>query len=137
MFRVLLEQGHVNSTLVESILPAPDLTPLLAEGTRLSSAIRKALPNTRWGSSTDHYGYKRCSSAVQECKKFILENAKAFKQAKQWECSRDYCVRMAPVAKSMVRFDVESDTKVRTTVIEQLKKFREEAEKKWIFVPAL
>tara|TARA_B110000503_G_scaffold140470_1_gene231435 strand:+ start:250 stop:591 length:342 start_codon:yes stop_codon:yes gene_type:complete len=113
------------------------LTPLLAEGTRLSSAIRKALPNTRWGSSTDHYEYKRCSSAVQECKKFILENAKAFKQAKQWECSRDYCVRMAPVAESMVRFDVESDTKVRTMVIEQLKKFREEAEKKWIFVPAL
>jgi hypothetical protein len=44
---------------------------------------------------------------------------------------------MAPVAESMVRFDVESDTKVRTMVIEQLKKFREEAEKKWIFVPAL
>ena len=128
--RTLLERGAVSAELVESIVPAPDLSPLFAEGEHLSYAIQKALPASRYGSATDHYGYKRCASACAACKRFILDNAKAFKNAKQWGTLKDYCAGMLPVAESMVVFDVENDNKTRKQCIDALVKLQDEATKK-------
>ena len=36
-------------------------------------AIARALPNSRWGSCTDNYGYKRCASACNTAKRKFLE----------------------------------------------------------------
>ena len=48
------------------------------------------------------YGYKRCASANNACKKFITDHAKTFRTAKQWAAARDYAAVMLPVARDMV-----------------------------------
>lgn len=128
--RKLLGDGNLMPDVLEPIIPKPDLTPLFDEGDRLSRAIFKALPNSRYGSSTDHYGYKRCASANAACKRHIVEHAKEFKTAKQWDVLRDYCVGMLPVAEAMVEFDQPNDNKNRTLCIDTLKKFKAEADAK-------
>ena len=128
--RKLLGDGNLMPEVLEPIIPKPDLKPLFDEGDRLTSAIFKALPNSRYGSSTDHYGYKRCASANAACKRHIVEHAKQFKSAKQWDVLRDYSVGMTPVAEAMVEFDQPNDNKNRTTCIDTLKKFKAEADAK-------
>lgn len=128
--RKLLGDGNLMPDVLEPIIPKPDLKPLFDEGDRLSRAIFKALPNSRYGSSTDHYGFKRCASANAACKRHIVEHAKEFKTAKQWDVLRDYCVGMLPVAEAMVEFDQPNDNKNRTLCIDTLKKFKAEADAK-------
>ena len=100
------------------------------EGERLQAAIRRALPNSRWGSCTDHYGYKRCASAANACKKYIVDHAKTFKAAKQWQAAREYATRMMPVARGMVDFDRPEDCKARNGAIDTLTALKAEAETK-------
>ena len=100
------------------------------EGERLSAQIRKALPRSRYGSSTEHYGYKRCASAANACKKYIVDHAKTFKQAKQWQDAREYAACMLPVAYGMIDFDLPEDCKQRNSTIETLTALRAEADGK-------
>eukprot|EP00751_Fragilariopsis_kerguelensis_P001359 CAMPEP_0170824782 /NCGR_PEP_ID=MMETSP0733-20121128/45523_1 /TAXON_ID=186038 /ORGANISM="Fragilariopsis kerguelensis, Strain L26-C5" /LENGTH=219 /DNA_ID=CAMNT_0011188125 /DNA_START=49 /DNA_END=711 /DNA_ORIENTATION=- len=55
-------------------LPAVDVTILTVKLEKASYAISKALPNSRYGSSCDHYGYKRAASAVTAFKKLWNEH---------------------------------------------------------------
>ena len=57
----LVANDLVSQDAVESFLPAADLEPLLLDLQKAVNAIRKALPNSRFGSSADHYGFKRAS----------------------------------------------------------------------------
>ena len=68
VLQALLENGTVPPEKVETLLPSPDMSAYVKEGERLSAAIRRALPNSRYGSCTDHSGYKRCASANNACK---------------------------------------------------------------------
>ena len=130
VLQALLETGSVTPAKVESLLPAPDMSAYVKEGERLSAAIRRALPNTRWGSCTDHFGYKRCTSANNACKKYIVDNAKLFKSAKQWQAAREYATAMLPVARGMVDFDLPEDCKARNATIDTLTSLKSEAESK-------
>jgi hypothetical protein len=130
VLQALLETGAVSPEKIESLLPAPDMSAYVKEGERLSAAIRRALPNSRFGSSTDHYGYKRCASANNACKKYIVDNAKLFKSAKQWQAAREYAVAMLPVARGMVEFQVPGDCKARNSAIDNLTSLKAEAESK-------
>ena len=85
--------GHVDDATVYALLPSADLEPVLKECEKLVNAIRRALPNSRWGSCTDHFGYKRCASAVNTAKRKILEGAKQFKGAKQWATAKEWALR--------------------------------------------
>jgi hypothetical protein len=123
----LLSSGAVSASAVEAVMPAPDMEPLFKEGQRLANAIRRALPNSRWGSCTDHYGYKRCASANNACKKFICDHAKSFKAAKQWPASRDYAEGMLDIANGMVHFNCPDDNKARDAAIGALTALHEEA----------
>ena len=126
----LVESGKVSAGDIEGVLPAPDMSTYVKEGERLSTAIRRALPNSRWGSCTDHYGYKRCASANNACKKYILDNAKVFKAAKQWPTALEYAAAMLPVARGMVSFDLPDDCKARDAAIATLTALKAEAEGK-------
>ena len=128
VLQALLENGTVPPEKVESLLPSPDMSAYVKEGERLSAAIRRALPNSRYGSCTDHYGYKRCASANNACKKYIVDNAKVFKSAKQWQAALEYAMAMLPVAEGMVDFDLPEDCKARNAAIDQLTALMTEAE---------
>ena len=128
VLQALLENGTVPPEKVETLLPSPDMSAYVKEGERLSAAIRRALPNSRYGSCTDHYGYKRCASANNACKKYIVDNAKVFKSAKQWQAALEYAMAMLPVAQGMVDFDLPEDCKARNAAIDQLTSLMTEAE---------
>lgn len=137
VLQALLENGTVPPEKVETLLPSPDMSAYVKEGERLSAAIRRALPNSRYGSCTDHYGYKRCASANNACKKYIVDNAKVFKSAKQWQAALEYAMAMLPVAQGMVDFDLPEDCKARNAAIDQLTSLMTEAESRLgIAVPA-
>lgn len=93
---------------------------------------RKALPNSRFGSSADHYGYKRAASANNACKKYIVDHAGVFKKAKQWPAAHEFAVAMLKI--NMIDFDVPEDNAARNKVKEVLSALKAEAESK---VPAL
>ena len=76
--------GHVDDATVYALLPSADLEPMLKECEKLVNAIRRALPNSRWGSCTDHFGYKRCASAVNTAKRKSFRAPSSLKGAKQW-----------------------------------------------------
>jgi len=127
LLKSLLEAGSVLPAEVESLLPAPDMSAYTKEGERLCNAIRRALPNSRWGSCTDHYGYKRCASAANAAKKYIVDHAKVFKSSKQWPAALEYANAMLPVANGMVEFDLAADCKARDAAIGALTSLKAEA----------
>ena len=136
LVKALIESGAVAPSQVDGLLPAPDMGAYVKEGERLCAAIRRALPNSRWGSCTDHFGYKRCASANNACKKYIVDHAKNFKSAKQWQAAREYAIAMLPVARGMVDFDLPDDCKARNATIDALSALKAEAEKHLGILPA-
>ena len=58
-----MADGTLQPEQIMQKLPGADLQPLLDECQRLVNAIRRHLPNSRYGSCTDNYGYKRCAAA--------------------------------------------------------------------------
>ena len=135
ILKALVESGKVAPADIDSLMPAPDMGVYVKEGQRLANAISRALPNSRWGSSTDHYGYKRCASANNACKKYIVDHAKVFKAAKQWASALEYANAMLPVARDMVHFDLPDDCKARDAAISTLTALKAEAEGKLGIAP--
>ena len=130
ILKALVESGKVAPADIDGLMPAPDMGVYVKEGQRLANAISRALPNSRWGSCTDHYGYKRCASAANACKKYIVDHAKVFKSAKQWPAALEYATAMLPVARDMVDFDLPEDCKARDAAISTLTALKAEAEVK-------
>ena len=62
--------------------------------------------------------------------RYIVDNAKVFKAAKQWQAAREYCIQMLPVARHMVDFDVPNDRKAKDATIDALTALKAEAESK-------
>ena len=135
ILKTLVESGKVAPADIDSLMPAPDMGVYVKEGQRLANAISRALPNSRWGSCTDHYGYTRCASANNACKKYIVDHAKVFKTAKQWASALEYANAMLPVARDMVHFDLPGDCKARDAAISTLTALKAEAEKKLGIAP--
>ena len=135
ILKALVESGKVAPADIDSLMPAPDMGVYVKEGQRLANAISRALPNSRWGSCTDHYGYTRCASANNACKKYIVDHAKVFKTAKQWASALEYANAMLPVARDMVHFDLPGDCKARDAAISTLTALKAEAEGKLGIAP--
>jgi len=135
ILKTLVESGKVAPADIDSLMPAPDMGVYVKEGQKLANAISRALPNSRWGSCTDHYGYKRCASANNACKKYIVDHAKVFKTAKQWASALEYANAMLPVARDMVHFDLPGDCKARDAAISTLTALKAEAEGKLGIAP--
>jgi hypothetical protein len=102
--------------LVESFvasLPAPDISSFLVSLSTASRAISRALPNSRWGSNSDHYGYKRCSSAVTAFKKLWNEQVVTLVDGDK-SAFAEYCRQAAEVLDYSVDFDCEKDNKYKS-----------------------
>jgi hypothetical protein len=108
----LAEDPELEHRFVAS-LPAPDISSFLVTLQAASRAISRALPNSRWGSSCDHYGYKRCSSAVTAFKKLWNEQVTTLVDGDKTAFA-DYCTQAAVVLDCAVDFNCEKDNKYKS-----------------------
>lgn len=125
----LVDEGSLTASAVEAHLPTADLGPTLKECERLVRKIGSSLPRSRYGSSTDHFGYKRCASAAQAAKKALVDGGAALKKAKQWDIAATYAHRALPIADSMVEFDRPEDNGARNAAIKYLTELKAESER--------
>ena len=95
---------------------------------KLVKAISRALPNSRWGSCTDNYGYKRCASACNTAKRKFLEGVKQYKSSKQWGAAKEFADRALPIARQMVVFDHDGNNGARSAVLTALVSLQAEAQ---------
>jgi len=124
----LVDAGHVAPQSVIDAMPSADLEPLLKELEKLVSAISRALPNSRYGSCTDHFGYKRCASACNTAKRKFLEGVKQYKSSKQWGAAKEFADRALPIARQMVVFDHDGNNGARSAVLTALTALQAEAQ---------
>ena len=93
-------------------LPAVDISSFTVKLDQASRAISKALPNTRWGSSTDHFGYKRCCSAVTAFKKLWNEHVAILVNGDK-DALVNYSTEAVETLDSSVSFNSDSDNKYK------------------------
>ena len=125
---VVLKLAAKDRAAVEALLPSQgDVAPVVADLDRKVKAIAKALPNSRFGSNADAYGYKRAASANAEAKKAFMDAIATYKKAKAWATAAAFAERALPVARNMVHFDSADHNKARTAVEDALVKLLAEA----------
>uniref|UniRef100_A0A7S0RBS8 PHD-type domain-containing protein n=1 Tax=Pyramimonas obovata TaxID=1411642 RepID=A0A7S0RBS8_9CHLO len=112
---------------VEGALPPPDLKPALANAEKMVNAIRRALPNTRWGSSADAFCYRRCAGHVANAKQALVKPVQLYKAAKQWDLVVEYCTKALPLAENMIIWDDPTKRKARDSAIKTLTEAKEQA----------
>lgn len=103
-------------------LPSPDLKPVAEALQKANNAIRKSLPNSRYGSCTDDFGYRRCATHVVAFKKLIAEEAKTLEAAGAWMTVLDFCVLAEEEAEKSVVWDNDKKNSWRGTVDKNLKR---------------
>jgi len=84
-FGALTEGGLLGSISV------PDLRAVGKELGTVNCAITRWMPNSRWGSSTDTYAYRRASSAVAAFKRLLSSHAKAVEASGHWPSVFRFC----------------------------------------------
>ena len=106
----------------EDTLPAIDLRPILQKHSKLLSAMRKAVPNSRFGSTRDNYCYNRCRGAIVEAKKAILEDGNKLVAANQWSSCLDYLVASIKNAEQFMVWNDAGNNKERDDLRKGLNK---------------
>lgn len=128
LVELVLKLADKDRAAVEALLPSQgDVAPVLADLDRKVKAIAKALPNSRFGSNTDTYGYKRAASANAAAKKAFMDAISTYKKAKAWATAAAFADRALPVARNMVHFNSPDHNKARDAVAEALLKLQAEA----------
>lgn len=125
----LIANGSLDAAAVAAALPAPDLAPKLAECARLVRLISKSLPYTKYGSKYDHFGYKRCATAVNAAKKALIDSGNELARCKQWAVALKYGNDALVIAEEMPTWNQDSDNGARTAVFKFLHGLVDEASK--------
>ena len=63
-------ESLTNETL--ELIPKPDLSAMFKKHEKLIKAIERAKPNSRFGSTSDNYSYKRCKSAISHARTAMI-----------------------------------------------------------------
>jgi hypothetical protein len=100
-------------------LPAPDVSVFADKLDTAARKIYRSLPNTRYGSSTDHYGYKRCASSVVAFKKLWNESVFVF-EGVDADLFALYATKSTEILDRAVSFDDEKDNKYKVLCAKKL-----------------
>ena len=119
--------GALTAEQILAKLPSADLQPKIDECRRLVNAVGRHLPNSRFGSATDNYGYKRCASANGAAARAFKTTAAEYKRSGQWAVAAEFCERALPIARDMIEWDDESNNSARNSVLDVLAKLQAEA----------
>ena len=101
-------------------LPVADVSDHVQKLDKASRAISRALPNSRFGSSSDHYGYKRCSSSVTAFKQLWNEQVGTLADGDKTAFA-EYSSRAIEILKDSVSFDQDKDNKYKSLCTNKLK----------------
>lgn len=108
---MLQNDEAIAEKFIES-LPEVDITEYTNRLSDSSRAIQRALPNSRYGSSTDKYGYKRCSSAVTAFKTLFNEQFDALSDGPRSSALK-YCLKAISIIKDATYFDDSNHNKYK------------------------
>ena len=111
------------------MLPAIDLNPMFQKHSKLMSAMKKSVPNSRFGSMRDNYCYNRCRPTIIAAKAAILEDGKKLIAANQWKSCLHYLVKSIQNAEQFMIWDDARNNKERDDLNKELEKMYMAVEK--------
>jgi len=125
----LVSRNELDEDSLINALPVPSCDVYVATLQKSANAISRALPHSRFGSSSDHYGFKRCSSAVTAFKKQWNEIVTVLSGGDR-AVFFNYVVKALEVLHGAVDFDVAQDNTYKTLCLKKVnppvKKFGKE-----------
>jgi len=96
------------SSLVKD-LPKPSMKGPTTELQRALNAVFRAVPNSRYGSTGDHYCFKRCKSPLDEFARVISTQISNIINQENWEGALEYAVEAGSIVKDMPHWDSCAD----------------------------
>jgi hypothetical protein len=108
-------------------LPAADLQPVIDECQRLVNVVGRHLPNSRYGSDTDAYGYTRCAAANNAAARAFKQAATGYKKAGNWQVAAEFCEKALPIARGMIDWDNAEHNAAKKSVVDVLTTLQAEA----------
>jgi len=103
--------GALTEADLLAALPPPDLSAVKERLAAANHLIRRAMPNSRWGSSTDEYAYRRCAAAVTAFKKLLAAETKAVEAAGHPRSVFVFCKVSADAIRATITWDNEAHNK--------------------------
>lgn len=128
LINVIADGSLPEETLLARV-PAPSLRPVAAALKKANAAIRKSLPNSRFGSGTDAFCYRRCATHVTAFKKLITDEGKTLETAGHWPTVLRYCVLAWTEADESVTWDEPNHNAWRGVVQKNLDRLALKASK--------
>ena len=84
------QEGGTIMNQVLNLLPKANLDEMFDKHKKLISNINKAKPYSRYGSTRDHYSYKRCKSAIVSARTAIINDGNYLLKTKEWDVILTY-----------------------------------------------
>ncbi|OSX76082.1 hypothetical protein BU14_0207s0001 [Porphyra umbilicalis] len=107
----VMATGALTEEDLLAALPPPDLSEVKERLAAANHLIRRAMPNSRWGSSADEYSYRRCAAAVTAFKKLLAAETKAIEAAGHPRSVFLFCEVSADAICATVTWENESHNK--------------------------
>lgn len=117
--------------------PAPDMKPVKEALTKANDAIRKSLPNSRYGSGRDAFYYRHCATHVVGFKKLITDGAKTLETAGDWPTVLRCCVLAWSIVEESIVWDDPGHNAWRNVVEKNLMRLALKAAKGMIKDPTV
>ncbi|XP_057377603.1 uncharacterized protein LOC130699265 isoform X3 [Daphnia carinata] len=98
---------------LESLLPEPDIQPMLDELSYLRKNIFKSLPNCRLSSKTDSAAYNKAAVHLSAFKKCLLDDCKRLVESKQWKTVTEFTLNAWMIVRATPVWDNAQHNSIR------------------------
>jgi hypothetical protein len=112
--------GSLEEESLFTVMPLASCEHQLQSLQKASNAISRALPYSKWGSPRDHFGFKRCSTAVTAFKKVWNDNISLLAGGES-KLFLDYAKGALDILESSVNFNQEGDNAYKGLCLKKLK----------------
>lgn len=96
---------------IRTLLPTFDVAGAIQEAQKLKQKVFQAFPNTRYGSSYDHYSFNHVKSFQSAYITAVRKPITAMSSAKQWDELLDYLLAIIEESAELPDWDCEQDRK--------------------------
>jgi len=96
---------------IRDLLPTFDVSTAIQDAQKLKQKIFQAFPNTRYGSSYDHYSFNRVKSSQSAYITAVRKPISVMSSAKQWNELLDYLLAIIEESAEIPDWDCEDDQK--------------------------
>lgn len=96
---------------LSDIIPPPDLKPLEDRLHYLQRNVFKSMPNSRWGSKTDSFCYRRVATHLEAFKKECLNQGRQLIESEQWAFVIEYVIMTLSYVEGLPTWDNSTHNK--------------------------